>query len=128
MYKRLPDLAADPTDLAARAPMVTIGGRLQTARDGDTVAATLLAAGLAACRTTPVSGALRGPYCMMGVCFDCFVVIDGHPNQQGCMIPVRDGMRIELQQGARVVAIEDLQGQAQGEGQSHPQRRAQDAR
>jgi len=105
MYRRLPDLdaaASDPRPLA-----VTIDGRPHTARAGDSVAATLLAAGFAACRTTPVTGSARGPYCMMGVCFDCLVVIDGRPNQQGCMIPARDGMRIERQQGARTVAVDD---------------------
>jgi hypothetical protein len=30
-------------------------------------------------------------------------MIDGQPNQQGCMIPVRSGMTIERQQGAREV-------------------------
>ena len=104
MYKRLPDpgAAADAPALA-----VTIDGNAFTARAGDTVAATLLAAGIAACRTTPVLGVPRGPFCMMGVCFDCLVVIDGRPNQQGCMIVVREGMRIERQQGARDVSIAD---------------------
>jgi len=103
MYKRLPDLAA--SDLRVRLLAVTIDGKPFAARDGDTVAATLLAAGLADCRTTPVSGSARGPFCMMGVCFDCLVVIDGRPNQQSCMIPARDGMKIERQQGARVVSL-----------------------
>ena len=52
-------------------------------------------------RTTPVSGAPRNPYCMMGICFDCLMEIDGVPNQQACMIPVADGMRIKRQIGAR---------------------------
>jgi predicted molibdopterin-dependent oxidoreductase YjgC len=103
MYKRLPDLAASNPN--ARLLAVTIDGKSFAARDGDTVAATLLAAGLADCRTTPVSGSARGPFCMMGVCFDCLVVIDGQPNQQGCMIPAREGMQIERQQGARVVPV-----------------------
>lgn len=103
MYKRLPDLAAFNPN--SRPLAVTIDGKPFTARDGDTVAATLLAAGLADCRTTPVSHGARGPFCMMGVCFDCLVVIDGQPNQQGCMIPAREGMKIERQQGARVVSI-----------------------
>ncbi|TMH00649.1 MAG: hypothetical protein E6H67_18945, partial [Betaproteobacteria bacterium] len=42
---------------------------------------------------------------MMGICFDCLVVIDGRPNQQSCMIPAHDGMQIERQQGARVVSL-----------------------
>ena len=65
-------------------------------------AAALFAAGLLACRTTAVSGAPRGPYCMMGVCFDCLVTVDGIGNRQGCLVEVRDGMRIETQHGRRV--------------------------
>jgi len=103
MYKRLPDLAASNANASLLA--VTIDGEPFAARDGDTVAATLLAAGVTDFRTTPVSGSARGPFCMMGVCFDCLVVIDGRPNQQSCMIPVRDGMKIERQQGARVVSV-----------------------
>ena len=80
-------------------------GREIVARVGDSVAAALLAAGETGLRATPVSGMARAPYCMMGVCFDCLVVIDGQPNQQGCMIPAREGMKIERQQGARVVAV-----------------------
>ena len=52
------------------------------ARAGDTVAAALLAAGVDHCRTTPVTGAPRAPYCLMGVCFDCLVTIDGVGSRQ----------------------------------------------
>jgi D-hydroxyproline dehydrogenase subunit gamma len=45
-------------------------------------------------RTTPVSGAQRGPFCMMGVCFDCLVEIDEQPNCQACTTRVAPGMRI----------------------------------
>jgi sarcosine oxidase subunit alpha len=80
---------------------VIIEGREWTARSGDSVAAALLMAGLPDCRTTPVSGAARAPFCMMGVCFDCLVRIDGLGNQQACMIQVREGMVIERQAGRR---------------------------
>jgi predicted molibdopterin-dependent oxidoreductase YjgC len=40
---------------------------------------------------------------MMGVCFDCLVVIDGVGNRQACLTPVRDGMVIERQLGRREV-------------------------
>ena len=96
MFRRLPESAA--ADVA-----VLIDGQPFTARAGDTVAAALFAAGRLACRTTPVSGAPRGPFCMMGVCFDCLVVVDGQPSQQGCLIPVAAGMRIDTQSGARLV-------------------------
>src|SRR5687768_14831831 len=84
-------------------PSVTVfvEGRAVTARKGDSVAAAMLAAGIDHCRTTPVSGSPRAPFCMMGVCFDCLVTIDGTGNRQGCLVRVRDGMRIELQHGKR---------------------------
>lgn len=71
------------------------------ARHGDSVAAALLAAGIASIRETPVSGAPRAPYCMMGVCFDCLVEIDGVGNRQACLTPVRNGMVVRRQTGAR---------------------------
>jgi D-hydroxyproline dehydrogenase subunit gamma len=73
------------------------------ARAGDSVAVALLAAGIATTRTTPVSGAPRGPFCMMGACFDCLAVVDGRGNVQTCMTPVRDGMRVQTQHGARAI-------------------------
>ena len=69
--------------------------------EGQSLAAALLAAGVRHFRETPASGAPRGPYCMMGVCFDCLLVVDGLPNVQSCMVAVRDGMRVARQTGAR---------------------------
>lgn len=92
MFKRLPDVAA-------KAVTITVDGRALSARDGDSVAAALAANGIPICRTTPVSGAPRAPYCMMGVCFDCLMTIDGAGNRQACLVLVRDGMRVESQKG-----------------------------
>ncbi len=91
--------------LAEKGPAIsiTVDGRKLSARAGDTVAAALLAAGIDHCRTTPVTGAPRAPYCMMGVCFDCLVTIDGVGNRQGCLVPVADGMQIEIQKGKREI-------------------------
>jgi D-hydroxyproline dehydrogenase subunit gamma len=80
---------------------ILIDGTATPARHGDTVAAAMLGSGYVACRTTAVSGTPRGPYCLMGVCFDCLVKIDGDANRQACMTTVRDGMRIETQRGKR---------------------------
>jgi predicted molibdopterin-dependent oxidoreductase YjgC len=73
------------------------------ARPGDSVAMALLAAGETSLRETPVSGAPRAPYCMMGVCFDCLVEIDGVGNRQACLTPVAQGMVVRRQRGARGV-------------------------
>ena len=71
------------------------------ANPGDSVAAAILAAGHASTRTTPVSGRRRGPYCMMGICFECLLEIDGIPNRQGCMVTAEDGMTVRRMAGAR---------------------------
>ncbi|MGI4857193.1 MAG: (2Fe-2S)-binding protein [Janthinobacterium lividum] len=65
-----------------------------------TVAAALLATGRDACRTSAIGGAPRGPFCMMGVCFDCLVDVDGVPNTQGCMVRVHEGMVVRSMHGA----------------------------
>lgn len=70
---------------------------------GESVAAALLAHGVASVRATAVSGRPRGPYCMMGVCHDCLVEIDGAQNRQACRVQVAEGMRVRRQSGARQV-------------------------
>ena len=92
-------------DAAAQAATLTIwfDGIAVPARPGDSVAVALLAAGITATRTTAVSGAPRGPYCMMGACFECLATIDGRSNVQTCMTPVRDGLRVETQHGAAAI-------------------------
>lgn len=95
MFKRL----SEPT--AADAVEITVEGQPVTARRGDSVSAALLASGFEFTRETVVSGAKRGPYCMMGVCFDCLVTINGIGNRQGCLVPVEQGMSITLQRGKR---------------------------
>ena len=77
---------------------VTIDGRPTPAYLGETVAAVLFAEGNAQTRTT-VGGAPRGVFCGMGVCFDCLVVVDDVPNTRACTTWVRDGMRVERQEG-----------------------------
>jgi sarcosine oxidase subunit alpha len=90
-------------DDGRRALTIHVEGQAISAREGDTVSAALLASGLDVRRDTAVSGAKRLPYCMMGVCFDCLVTIDGVGNRQGCLVPVAEGMQIEIQKGKREI-------------------------
>lgn len=78
----------------------TFEGRPMQAQAGETVAVALLAGNVGAVRSTPVSGAARAPYCMMGACFECLVTIDGRPNRQACMTEIREGMAVTRQKGA----------------------------
>jgi predicted molibdopterin-dependent oxidoreductase YjgC len=78
-----------------------VEGQPVQAGEGDTLAVAMLQAGVTVFRETPVSGAPRGPLCLMGVCFECLVEVDGRANVQACMEPVREGMQVRLQRGAR---------------------------
>ncbi|NDH63134.1 MAG: (2Fe-2S)-binding protein [Alphaproteobacteria bacterium] len=93
MFKRLAEAGA--------AVAITVDGKRVECRAGDTVAAALIAADIDHCRTTPVTGAPRAPYCLMGVCFECLVSVDGVGSRQGCLVPVREGMAVETQIGKR---------------------------
>ena len=71
---------------------------------GVSLAAALLASGIRHTRSMPVSGSPRAPYCMMGVCFECLLEVDGLANCQACLLPVRAGRRVRCQEGARCLA------------------------
>ncbi|MBY6153791.1 (2Fe-2S)-binding protein [Vannielia litorea] len=81
---------------------VTVEGEPVQAWEGETVASVLLRH-FGTARRTPVSQAPRAPFCMMGVCFDCLAVIDGEGSAQSCLVPIRAGMVISRQNGAREV-------------------------
>lgn len=68
--------------------------------EGINLAAALLEVGVSQFRRSPVSGAGRGPFCMMGACFDCLVVLDG-VTRQACMLEVMAGMDIAPGKGPR---------------------------
>ena len=93
MFKRLDE--SPPSTVT-----VVINGRSIAVPQGESVAAAVLVENIGFTRTTPVKQQPRAPFCMMGVCFDCLMVIDGVPNQQACMVQVCDGMRIERQHGS----------------------------
>lgn len=101
MFRRLE--AAGTGAAPGRTVRISVDGARIDCREGDSVAAALFAAGIPACRDTAVSGTPRGPFCMMGVCYDCLVGIDGRANQQACMTRVREGMAVVRQTGAREV-------------------------
>jgi predicted molibdopterin-dependent oxidoreductase YjgC len=74
---------------------VQVDGRPVRALAGQTVAAVLLSMGQRTFRHTATTGAPRGLFCGMGVCFDCLVTVDGLANVRACVTLVQDGMAIE---------------------------------
>jgi predicted molibdopterin-dependent oxidoreductase YjgC len=70
---------------------VTFDGQVLSLPMGENLAAALLAAGIRTFRQTPVSGAPRAPYCMMGACYDCLIEVEGI-TRQACMMQVSEGL------------------------------------
>lgn len=79
---------------------VSFDGATFSLPKGANLAASLLAAGVEVFRNTPVSGAPRAPFCMMGACFECLVEIDGIA-RQACMIEVTEGLQMTRAHGRK---------------------------
>lgn len=81
-------------------PPITISfdGRPIEARDGQSVAAALMAAG-ERCLRIDEFGNPKGVVCGIGFCWECRCSIDGVPDTRACMTPVRPGMVVRRQQG-----------------------------
>ncbi|ATX64528.1 (2Fe-2S)-binding protein [Roseinatronobacter bogoriensis] len=74
---------------------IKVDGVSMPCRAGMTVAAALLRNGIYKFRSSPGDGAPRGPFCMMGACQECAILIDGRI-QRACQTPVRDNMNVKL--------------------------------
>jgi predicted molibdopterin-dependent oxidoreductase YjgC len=86
-------------DFTDRGPWVriTVNGQVIDAKEGEPVAAAMLAAGLKVFRRTPKLHSPRGVYCAIGRCTDCVMRVDGTPSVRTCVTPARDGMVLESQ-------------------------------
>ena len=94
MFRKRPDAIRQTVNVLVEGQPVSVNA-------GESVAAAALLAGIGSTRNSAVSGEPRAPYCMMGVCFECLMVIDGVASRQACLVPVREGMRIARQDGRR---------------------------
>jgi len=83
----------------ARTVRIQVDGKTILAREGETIIAALLAAGIRVNRYTQKRHEPRGIFCGIGQCTDCVMVVNGIPNVKTCVTPVADGMVIETQHG-----------------------------
>lgn len=83
------------------------------AREGEPIAAALLAAGFRVFRTMPDTDAVRGGYCMVGRCGDCQVVVDGMAGVRSCVTPVRPEIVVQTQLGVGLDDLFDLLNRAE---------------
>ncbi|WP_315138747.1 (2Fe-2S)-binding protein [Achromobacter marplatensis] len=93
-----------PLDGLAPAPTVELdvdGIRVTVAQD-RTLAIALLEAGYHATRRNHLDEPCA-PYCLMGVCFECLVQVDGVDNVQSCLVRAQAGMKVRLPKSPRQV-------------------------
>jgi D-hydroxyproline dehydrogenase subunit gamma len=76
---------------------IQVDGRQVTAYPGETIATVLLAEGYKVFRHSALSGEPRGPFCGMGLCFDCLVTVNGEPNVRACITYAQLGDKVERQ-------------------------------
>ncbi|ANN17448.1 proline dehydrogenase [Amycolatopsis orientalis] len=82
--------------MSGRPVRITVDGEPVAGIAGQSVAGVLLAAGRNSWRTTR-SGAPRGVFCGIGVCFDCLLTVNDVPDVRACLRPAADGDEIRTQ-------------------------------
>lgn len=75
---------------------IYVNGSPVSAYRGETVAGALLAADINIFRRTMETGAERGPFCGMGVCYDCLVDCGEEFSVRACMTAAKPGMSITV--------------------------------
>jgi len=99
MFRKIEPECAAPRQIA-----ITIDEAVVAVEEGEPVAAILLRTPPFTSRTTPVSGAPRAPFCMMGACFECLVEIDGETSTRSCLVGAVEGMTVRRQLWRPVVS------------------------
>jgi len=69
------------------------------AYEGETIAAALWASGKRVAQHSHKLHMPRGLFCAIGYCSDCLMVVDGVPGVRTCVTMVKDGMKVEVQDG-----------------------------
>jgi len=93
-----PILGDTPSDESVT---IYFSGKPIMARKGEPIMAALVAAGIGVFRHTK-KGSPRRIFCGIGRCTDCIMIIDGVPGVRTCVTEVRQGMKVERQDGVGV--------------------------
>lgn len=92
------------TENVARPPAISIvvNGVQVPAYEGESIMTAVMASGKLGL-TRGRFGGVRGPFCNMGICFDCLVLVEDttHPEARparvrSCLATVREGLRITV--------------------------------
>ena len=74
---------------------VLVDGAPMQAYAGEMLAAAMLTAGIVSLRKSPQGKTARGAFCLMGVCQECLVRVDGQ-TRQACLVSIVDGLSVQL--------------------------------
>lgn len=89
MFRRVETLVQRPPPV-----FIDVDGRKLAAEPGESLAVALAIGGITTLRTSPVRGAPRGMFCLMGVCQECAVHVNGR-RTTACTERVRAGMVVQ---------------------------------
>lgn len=78
---------------------IYVDGKPYPAKEGEMLAAALLANNIKVFRHTNRFSKPRSIFCGIGRCTDCMMIVDGIPNRRTCITPAKDGMVLETQEG-----------------------------
>jgi D-hydroxyproline dehydrogenase subunit gamma len=81
--------------MSAGTVTIQLDGKPLTIAAGGSLAAALLQVGIRKLRSSPRDRAPRGAFCLMGVCQECVVLVDG-TIEQACLVEPLDGMTVTL--------------------------------
>ncbi len=74
-------------------------GKTVKAYEGETVAMALYRSGIDIFSESPKLHRPRGMFCTIGKCSSCMMRVNGIPNVRTCILPIREGMVVEKQEG-----------------------------
>ena len=77
----------------------TLDGVEMSASEGQSIAGALIAGGVMSWRRKRFDVRTRVVFCGIGACFDCLITVNGEPNVRACLAQVREGDRVERQEG-----------------------------
>jgi predicted molibdopterin-dependent oxidoreductase YjgC len=86
-----------PYEKIEKTVTIILDGKPETIPAQVSVASAVLGKGIKHIRVSPVTGEPRAPFCLMGVCYECLMEIDGEKDRQSCQVEVKEGMKVNRQ-------------------------------
>ena len=107
MSERIPEHPILGVQKKGRVVSFTLDGKTLQGCEGEPIAAALKVNGVMVHRYTQKQHRPRGIFCAIGRCTDCVMIVDGVPNTRTCITPLREGMKIQTQNGVSAVPFDD---------------------